>query len=182
MFRWQRYKLFLVSLHISSLFCCFVLCKDEFRVEILVKGNGCGERFALLAGETIERSGLALGEQVGDVGISEQLSCYLLEHWHTGSMTRRSRVLDEREPEAAAYLAPVELDKLGLAAGDAICIATRRGSITLTARADQTMPEGMVFVPFAFVEAAANVLTNPALDPFGKIPEFKYAACRLSPA
>ena len=68
MFRWQRYKLFLVSLHISSLFCCFALCKDEFRVEILVKGNGCGERFALLAGETIERSGLALGEQVGDVG------------------------------------------------------------------------------------------------------------------
>ncbi len=106
----------------------------------------------------------------------------LLEHWHTGSMTRRSRVLDEREPEAAAYLAPVELDRLGLAAGDAICIATRRGSITLTARADHTIPEGMVFVPFAFVEAAANVLTNPALDPFGKIPEFKYAACRLSPA
>ena len=59
---------------------------------------------------------------------------------------------------------------------------TRRGTITLTALADQTMPEGMVFVPFAFVEAAANVLTNPALDPFGKIPEFKYAACRLSPA
>lgn len=106
----------------------------------------------------------------------------LLEHWHTGSMTRRSRVLDEREPEAAAYLAPVELDRLGVAAGDAICIATRRGSITLTARADHTIPKGMVFVPFAFVEAAANVLTNPALDPFGKIPEFKYAACRLSPA
>lgn len=106
----------------------------------------------------------------------------LLEHWHTGSMTRRSRVLDEREPEAAAYLAPVELDRLGVAAGDAICIATRRGSITLTARADHTIPEGMVFVPFAFVEAAANLLTNPALDPFGKIPEFKYAACRLSPA
>ena len=106
----------------------------------------------------------------------------LLEHWHTGSMTRRSRVLDEREPEAAAYLAPVELDRLGVAAGDAICIVTRRGSITLTARADHTIPEGMVFVPFAFVEAAANVLTNPALDPFGKIPEFKYAACRLSPA
>ena len=63
MFRWQRYKLFLVSLHISSLFCCFALCKDEFRVEILVKGYGCGECFALLAGETIERSGLALGSK-----------------------------------------------------------------------------------------------------------------------
>ncbi|MET4027535.1 formate dehydrogenase major subunit [Marinobacter sp. MBR-99] len=106
----------------------------------------------------------------------------LLEHWHTGAMTRRSRVLDEREPEAAAFLALAELDRLGVTPGDAINIATRRGSITLTARADQAMPEGMVFVPFAFVEAAANVLTNPALDPDGKIPEFKYAACRLSPA
>ncbi|MBW4933039.1 formate dehydrogenase subunit alpha [Marinobacter sp. F4206] len=106
----------------------------------------------------------------------------LLEHWHTGAMTRRSRVLDEREPEAAAFLAPSELERLGVASGENIHIATRRGSITLAARADQTMPEGMVFVPFAFVEAAANVLTNPALDPDGKIPEFKYAACRLSPA
>jgi formate dehydrogenase major subunit len=97
-------------------------------------------------------------------------------------MTRRSKVLDEREPEAAAYLAPAELDRLGVTPGNAIQVATRRGSITLTARADQTMPEGMVFIPFAFAEAAANLLTNPALDPFGKIPEFKYAACSLSPA
>ena len=95
MFRWQRYKLFLVSLHISSLFCCFALCKDEFRVEVLVKGNGCGEWFALLAGETIERSGLALGEQVGNVGISEQLSCYLLEHWHTALLVAASYYLSE---------------------------------------------------------------------------------------
>ena len=106
----------------------------------------------------------------------------LLEHWHTGAMTRRSRVLDEREPEAAAYLAQVELDRLGVVPGDDIQVATRRGSITLAARADQAMPEGMVFIPFAFAEAAANLLTNPALDPYGKIPEFKYAACRLSPA
>ena len=106
----------------------------------------------------------------------------LLEHWHTGAMTRRSRVLDEREPEAAAFLAPAELGRLGVAPGEAVRIATRRGAITLTARVDPGMPEGMVFVPFAFVEAAANLLTNPALDPDGKIPEFKYAACRLSPA
>ncbi|MGE4533908.1 formate dehydrogenase subunit alpha [Halomonas sp.] len=106
----------------------------------------------------------------------------LLEHWHTGAMTRRSRVLDEREPEAAAFLAPAELGRLGVAPGEAVRIATRRGAITLTARIDPGMPEGMVFVPFAFVEAAANLLTNPALDPEGKIPEFKYAACRLSPA
>ena len=95
MFRWQRYKLFLVSLHISSFFCCFALCKDEFRVEVLVKGNVCGEWYALLAGKTIKRSGLALGKQVGYVGISEQLSCYLLEHWHTALLVAASYYLSE---------------------------------------------------------------------------------------
>ena len=95
MFRWQRYKLFLVSLHISSLFCFFALCKDEFRVESLDKGYGCGGWFGLLAGETIQRSGLALGKQVGDVGISEQLSCYLLEHWHTALRVAASYCLSE---------------------------------------------------------------------------------------
>lgn len=105
-----------------------------------------------------------------------------LEHWHTGSMTRRARVLDALEPEAVASLAPAELAKYGLEPGDDLTITTRRGSITLVARVDPQMPEGMVFVPFCYVEAAANILTNPALDPFGKIPEFKYAACRLSPA
>lgn len=105
-----------------------------------------------------------------------------LEHWHTGSMTRRARVLDQLEPEAVASLAPAELARYGLQPGDPITITTRRGEITLTARIDPQMPEGMVFVPFCYVEAAANILTNPALDPYGKIPEFKYAACRLSPA
>ncbi|GKW48705.1 formate dehydrogenase subunit alpha [Halomonas sp. NCCP-2165] len=105
-----------------------------------------------------------------------------LEHWHTGSMTRRATVLDDLEPEAVASLAPGELEKLGLAPGDALTITTRRGAITLRARIDPAMPEGMVFVPFCYGEAAANLLTNPALDPYGKIPEFKYAACRLSPA
>ncbi|MBL8442872.1 MAG: formate dehydrogenase subunit alpha [Zoogloeaceae bacterium] len=103
-----------------------------------------------------------------------------LEHWHTGSMTRRTQVLDALEPAAVASLAPTELARLGLAPGEPLRITTRRGSITLTARVDSLMPEGMVFVPFCYVEAAANMLTNPALDPYGKIPEFKYAACRLS--
>lgn len=103
-----------------------------------------------------------------------------LEHWHTGSMTRRTRVLDDLEPEAVASLAPSELSRLGLEAGEKVTITTRRGEITLMARADPLMPEGMVFVPFCYAEAAANLLTNPALDPYGKIPEFKYAACRLS--
>ena len=105
-----------------------------------------------------------------------------LEHWHTGSMTRRSRVLDDIEPEAVASLAPAELDRLRLSPGEPLTIATRRGAITLRARLDPLMQEGIVFVPFCYLEAAANILTNPALDPFGKIPEFKYAACRLSPA
>ncbi|WP_409523944.1 formate dehydrogenase subunit alpha [Nitrincola sp. MINF-07-Sa-05] len=105
-----------------------------------------------------------------------------LEHWHTGSMTRRATVLDALEPEAVASLAPAELARYGLEPGDDLTITTRRGSITLVARVDPQMPEGMVFVPFCYVEAAANILTNPALDPFGKIPEFKYAACKLSPA
>ena len=85
------------------------------------------------------------------------------------------------EPAAVATLAPGELARLGLAPGAALTIETRRGRITLAARADPLMPEGMVFVPFCYVEAAANLLTNPALDPYGKIPEFKYAACRLAP-
>jgi formate dehydrogenase major subunit len=105
-----------------------------------------------------------------------------LEHWHTGSMTRRTQVLDALEPSAVATLSSAELARLGLAAGEMITIATRRGSITLAARVDPLMPDGMVFVPFCYAEAAVNVLTNPALDPFGKIPEFKYAACRLAPA
>ncbi len=105
-----------------------------------------------------------------------------LEHWHTGSMTRRARVLDDLEPAAVATLAAAELARLGIVPGEPITITTRRGSITLTARVDPLMAEGMVFVPFCYAEAAANMLTNPALDPFGKIPEFKYAACRLSAA
>jgi formate dehydrogenase major subunit len=103
-----------------------------------------------------------------------------LEHWHTGAMTRRSAVLDALEPAAVATLAPAELARLGLAPGAALRIETRRGHITLSARTDPLMPAGMVFVPFCYVEAAANILTNPALDPYGKIPEFKYAACRLA--
>ncbi|MBT2770703.1 formate dehydrogenase subunit alpha [Halomonas sp. ISL-60] len=103
-----------------------------------------------------------------------------LEHWHTGSMTRRSMVLDALEPEAVASLSAGELNRLGVAPGDPLTITTRRGTITLAARVDPKIPDGMVFVPFAYAEAAANLLTNPALDPYGKIPEFKYAACRLT--
>lgn len=101
-----------------------------------------------------------------------------LEHWHTGSMTRRSKVLDAVEPEANCSLHPKTLRKLGVSAGEFIQLSTRRGTVSLMARADRAIAEDMVFLPFAFVEAAANILTNPALDPVGKIPEFKFSAVR----
>jgi len=103
-----------------------------------------------------------------------------LEHWHTGSMTRRARVLDTIEPTPVASINPEDLAKLGVDPGNAITVASRRGSITLSARADEGTPRGAVFIPFCYYEAAANLLTNPVLDPFGKIPEFKYCAVRVS--
>ncbi len=103
----------------------------------------------------------------------------MLEHWHTGAMTRRATVLDNLEPEAVASLHPRQLGAMGLAPGDMVKVATRRGEIALNVRADSEVPEGMVFIPFCFNEAAANMLTNPQLDPFGKIPEFKFCAARV---
>jgi formate dehydrogenase major subunit len=103
-----------------------------------------------------------------------------LEHWHTGSMTRRAASLDDIEPEPVASLHPLELEALRIAPGSILTIESRRGRISLYARADDGTPRGTVFVPFCFYEAAANMLTNPALDPFGKIPEFKYCAVRVS--
>jgi formate dehydrogenase major subunit len=102
-----------------------------------------------------------------------------LEHWHTGTMTRRAEALDALEPGPTASLAPADLARLGLRPGQRLRLATRRGAIELAARADPHVPEGQVFVPFAFREAAANLLTNPQLDPWGKIPEFKFCAVRV---
>lgn len=102
-----------------------------------------------------------------------------LEHWHTGSMTRRTTVLDALEPEASCSLHPATLRAMGSSTGDRVRIHTRRGSVELMARADRAIAEGQVFMPFAYVEAAANTLTNQALDPVGKIPEFKYSAARV---
>jgi len=102
-----------------------------------------------------------------------------LEHWHTGAITRRASVLDELEPEAVANLSPAELRRLGVAAGDMVRVSTRRGVIDIKARADSAVPDGCVFIPFCFAEAAVNLLTNPALDPYGKIPEYKFCAARV---
>jgi formate dehydrogenase major subunit len=104
-----------------------------------------------------------------------------LEHWHTGSMTRRSSNLDYLEPEPVASIHPLDLDQFGVVPGGVVTIASRRGTISLYARADDGMPRGAVFVPFCYYEAAANLLTNSVLDPFGKIPEFKYCAVRITP-
>ncbi|TRD23575.1 formate dehydrogenase subunit alpha [Palleronia caenipelagi] len=103
----------------------------------------------------------------------------LLEHWHTGAMTRPSDVLDALEPEAMAAMNPGEIARAGLSAGQQVTVETRRGTITATLRADRDVADGMVFVPFCFFEAPANMLTNPSLDPFGKIPEFKFCAARV---
>ncbi len=103
----------------------------------------------------------------------------MLEHWHTGAMTRRASVLDTIEPEAVALLNRRDLGRLGLEAGEMVRVTTRRGTIELKARLDRDVPEGMVFIPFCFAEAPANFLTNTQLDPFGKIPEFKFCAAKV---
>jgi len=103
----------------------------------------------------------------------------VLEHWHTGSMTRRSGVLDAVEPQAFCALHPRTMRAKGLQPGDLVRLSTRRGSVEVAVRADRAVSEDTVFLPFAFVESAANVLTNPKLDPYGKIPEFKFAAVRV---
>jgi len=103
-----------------------------------------------------------------------------LEHWHTGAMTRRAGVLDAIDPEPMASFHPLDLDGFGVHSGEVVTVASRRGSISLYARADAGTPRGAVFIPFCYYEAAANKLTNPALDPIGKIPEFKYCAVSVT--
>ncbi|MDE2329740.1 MAG: formate dehydrogenase subunit alpha [Bradyrhizobium sp.] len=103
----------------------------------------------------------------------------VLEHWHTGSMTRRSHVLDQIEPEATAFMSPKDMRRMNVQPGNFIRMQTRRGAVEVKVRSDRDVPENMVFMPFCYAEAAANLLTNPALDPFGKIPEFKFCAVRV---
>ena len=103
-----------------------------------------------------------------------------LEHWHTGSMTRRATMLDAIEPDPVALIHPLDLAEMGAQPGDVVTIASRRGEVVLYARADDSSPRGAVFVPFCYYAAAINRLTNAALDPYAKIPEFKYCAIRVS--
>jgi formate dehydrogenase major subunit len=106
----------------------------------------------------------------------------VLEHWHTGVMTRRSQALSAIEPDAFMELHPQDAQRLGVRDGDAVRVTSRRGEILTTARVAERAQPGSIFVPMHFREAAANVLTNPAVDPWGKIPEFKFCAVRVEKA
>jgi formate dehydrogenase major subunit len=105
----------------------------------------------------------------------------LLEHWHTGAMTRRATVLDAIEPVPMVSMGPEGIAELGVEPGDTVTLETRRGSVAARVRLDPGIPTGAVFLPFCYVEAPANLMTNPKLDPYGKIPEFKYCAVRVRP-
>jgi len=103
-----------------------------------------------------------------------------LEHWHTGVMTRRVPVLDSIEPDPVASLHPEELVRIGVQPGESIILKSRRGEVIVYARSDEGLQPGQVFLPFCYAEAAANLLTNEALDPTAKIPEFKFCAVQIS--
>ncbi len=103
-------------------------------------------------------------------------------HWHTGTMTRRATGLDSREPVPIVEMNPADCSDLGLVDGDPVRLFTRRGEIQINVRVSDRMARGQVFVPMHFREAAANVLTNPTLDPYAKIASFKVSAVRVEPA
>jgi formate dehydrogenase major subunit len=128
-------------------------------------------------------AGLSQPEELPDAAFPFVLTTgRQLEHWHTGAMTRRASVLDALEPSATVALSPEDLRRLGIAAGARLRVTTRRGSVECLARADPALPTGVAFMPFAFREAAANLLTDPRLDPYGKIPGYKLCAARVEPA
>ena len=102
-----------------------------------------------------------------------------LEHWHTGTMTRHSRVLNTIEPWPYVLANPEDLHAMGMESGDLLTIESRRGTLAVATRVDEGMQQGVFMMPFTYHEAAANLLTNDALDPFGKIPEFKFCAIRV---
>jgi formate dehydrogenase major subunit len=105
----------------------------------------------------------------------------LLEHWHTGSMTRRSYALDAIAPQAEVYMHPKDAADRGLAHGEMVRVRSRRGEIELRLKVSHREAPGNCFIPFHFREAAANVLTIDEIDPYGKIPEFKFCAVQVEP-
>jgi formate dehydrogenase major subunit len=103
-----------------------------------------------------------------------------LEHWHTGSMTRHSATLDAIEPDPVVTIHPEDLQSMGIEPGGLITIESRRGKVTAYARADIGIQKGSMFMAFCYNEASANLITNEALDPSAKIPEFKFCAVKAS--
>ena len=103
----------------------------------------------------------------------------VLQHWHTGTMTRRSRALDQMSPEPFVEMHPLDMERLGVADGQFVKVSSRRGEITLKTRHSPKVSKSNVFIPFHFKEAAANVLTIDELDPYAKIPEFKFCAVKI---
>ena len=106
----------------------------------------------------------------------------IMFHYHTGSMTRRSDKLHKEVPEGFVEIHPADARTLGVKSGDRLDITTRRGTITVPAKVDRRVSKGVIFIPFHFAEAAANILTNPALDPKSKIPEYKVCAAKVEVA
>jgi len=106
----------------------------------------------------------------------------VLYHFHTATMTRRSEGLNERYPESLAEINSKDAEKLGIKEGGFITVSSRRGSLQVKASVVDTPPEGTIFMNFHFSEAAVNLLTNPALDPIGKIPEYKVCAVKVEAA
>jgi len=100
----------------------------------------------------------------------------VLEHWHTGTMSRRSSVLSELNPNGVVEMSPSDALKLGLIEGDSIVVASKRGRVEAPLHITEELPPGVVFMPFHWHEAAANILTSDALDPVAKIPEYKVSA------
>ena len=106
----------------------------------------------------------------------------ILFHYHTGTMSRRVEALNAFVNEGYAEIHPSDASRLGLENEGRVKVRTRRGEIVTMVKVTERVAEGSVFVPFHFAEAAANRLTNDALDPKSKIPEFKVAACQLDTA
>jgi formate dehydrogenase major subunit len=160
--------------------CQYPCVSEESRGEDVLFGERCDTRDGLAKLVPVEPVGPAEPTDASYPYIL--ITGRMLEHWHTGVMTRRSHVLDELEPEAFLCINAQELTALGANIGDELRVASRRGAISAKARLDDSLPDGTVFMPFCYAEAAANILTNPALDPESKIPEYKYAAVRVERA
>ncbi|MGB4535978.1 MAG: molybdopterin dinucleotide binding domain-containing protein, partial [Tenuifilaceae bacterium] len=103
----------------------------------------------------------------------------LLQHYHTGSMTRRSKVLNKIVPYGRVEINPGDAKRLGVKNGEKVKVTSRRGTIDIEAQVTTRVQEGVVFIPFHFIESGANFLTNDALDPVAKIPEYKVCAVKV---